>query len=397
MIKEIKKGVYYIGALHWDRKTFDELVYLPDGTTYNAYLVIGEKNIALIDTVDPSKAEELLEDLRKLNLERIDFIVSNHSEQDHSGTIPMVLEYFKTAKIVTNEKGKEFLKEHLDIKEDDKFIVIRDGEEIDLGGKTLKFIFTPWVHWPETMVTYLKEEGILFSCDFFGTHRADDNIIAEEKLIESIMGAKRYYAEIMQPFRLQIKNHIKKLRELDIKIIAPSHGPIYTNPENIINAYLEWVDDKVREKVIILFVSMHNSTRIAVDYMVNRFREKNIEVMPINLSVEEEGKIAMELIDSAGIIFAGPYVLSSLHPKLIYSAVLISALRPKLKYGGIVVSYGWGGMGVENLLNIIKPLNLELYEPIKIRGIPKEKDFSALDNLVNWFEQKIKSLTYKEV
>ncbi len=218
----IKPGIYFTGVIDWDRRLFDELISIPDGTSYNSYLVQGSEKTALIDTADPSKRQEFLENIQNMDI-KIDYIISSHAEQDHSGLIPDVLNIYQDAKVITSPKCKEFLKELLLIDEG-RFNTVNDGETISLGDKTLKFIYTPWVHWPETMVTYLKEEKILFSCDFFGSHIAtSDLFVTDESIV--YRAAKRYYAEIMMPFRPFIQKNIEKLEPLEIEIIASSHGP----------------------------------------------------------------------------------------------------------------------------------------------------------------------------
>ncbi|UTB33412.1 MAG: FprA family A-type flavoprotein [Methanobacterium sp. ERen5] len=207
MIKTIKENVYSVGVEDWNRRIFDELIQIPDGTSYNSYLVKGNDKIALIDTVDPAKTEELLKNLRILDV-NIDYVIANHAEQDHSGSIPEILKQYPDAVVVTNAKCKELLTEFLLISED-KYITVKDGDILDLGEKTLKFIITPWVHWPDTMVSYLKPDKILFSCDFFGSHVATSHTFANDRDIYK--PAKRYYAEIMMPFRTIIKNNLKKL------------------------------------------------------------------------------------------------------------------------------------------------------------------------------------------
>ena len=193
--REIKKDIFYVGAQDWDRELFDELIPLAEGTSYNSYFVKGKEKNLLIDTVDPAKTEVLVENLKSLGVDRIDYIVSQHAEQDHSGSIPKILELYPQAKVVTNVKCKEFLKSLLLIDES-KFITVDDGTELSLGDKTLKFILTPWVHWPETMSTYLKEDKILFTCDFFGSHVASSELFVGDKTARALEGAKRYYAEI---------------------------------------------------------------------------------------------------------------------------------------------------------------------------------------------------------
>ncbi len=387
-VRKLVDGVYEVGAIDWDRKIFDDLIPLPDGTSYNSYIIFGKEKTALIDTVEPEKKEILLDNLKALGVKKIDYIISSHAEQDHSGSIPDVLKLYPDAKVVTNAKCKSFLKEFLLLK-DDVFIEIADGEELSLGGKTLKFIFTPWVHWPETMSTYLMEDKVLFSCDFFGSHRAASHLFVENEH-RVIVDAKRYYAEIMMPFRTQIKKNIEKIKQYDIKYIAPSHGPVYPNPDIIIKAYEGWISDKVENKVLIPYVSMHGSTKKIVEFLTDKFIEKNVEVVPINLTVADVGQIAMELVDTAGVIFASPYVLAGAHPSIVSTAYLANALRPKVKVASIVVSYGWGGLGVKQIQGMLSNLKVDFVEPVMVKGYPKSSDFEKLDSFATEFSNKLK-------
>jgi flavorubredoxin len=379
--REIKNGLYWVGAIDWDRRLFDELIPLPNGTSYNAYLIEGSKKTALIDTVDPAKEEELISNLKDAGIERLDYIISNHAEQDHSGSIPAILELYPDAKVVTNEKCKSFLKDLLLIP-DDKFIVIKDGDTLSLGDRTLQFIFTPWVHWPETMVTYLVEDKILFSCDFFGSHLATSSLYAEEGEI-LLEGAKRYYAEIMMPFRAVVKKDIEKISELEIDMIAPSHGPIYRNPAFIIDAYREWTGDKVKNEVVIAYVSMHGSTEKMVSRLVDSLIERGITVKPFNLPKSDIGELAMALVDTATVVIATPMVLAGAHPAAVYAAFLTNALRPKVKFVSMIGSFGWGGMFVEQIKGLLGNIKAEIIEPVIIKGYPTEDDFEKIDRLAD--------------
>ena len=379
--RQIKSNIYSVGAIDWDRRLFDELIPLPDGTSYNSYLIKGTEKIALIDTVDPTKQHELIENLKELKIDKIDYIVTNHAEQDHSGALPKILSIYKNARVVTNKKCKDMLMNLLLIPEN-KFITVNDRETISLGDKTLEFIYAPWVHWPETMLTYLKEDKILFSCDLFGSHFATSEIFVtdETKVYES---AKRYYAEIMMPFRRIIKKNLEKIKDLDIEIIATSHGPIYDKPEFILDAYEDWISDEVKNEVIIPYVSMHGSTKKMVDFLVNALIEKGITVKPFNLTVTDIGELAISLVDAATIVIASPTVLVGPHPSVIYATYLANALRPKTKFVSIIGSYGWGGKMVKQLSDMISNLKVEIIEPVVIKGFPKEDDFKELDRLVD--------------
>ncbi len=386
----IKPGIEYIGAKHWDRRLFDELVDLPDGTTYNSYLITGTEKTAIIDTVDPEKGYILLENLNSLNIQKVDYIISNHAEQDHSGAIPNLLQKYPEAKLVTNTKCKTMLKDLLQI-QDHRFMVIEDKDTLSLGDKTLEFILTPWVHWPETMVTYLQEDNILFSCDFFGSHYTSSSIYIDDecKVYES---AKRYYAEIMMPFRRQIKKNLDVVKTLKIDIIAPSHGPIYDNPAFIVDAYTEWTSDTVKNEIILPYVSMHGSTKKMVEHLVDALTERGIKVKPFNLTTTDIGVLAIALVDAASIIVATPTVLSGAHPVAVQSVFLTNALKPKLKFASMIGSYGWGGKTVDQITGLLKNLKIEFIPEVNIKGYPSDKDLNSLDELADIFYEKHKQL-----
>jgi flavorubredoxin len=386
--REIKTGIYSVGAIDWDRRLFDELIPLPDGTSYNSYLIKGSEKTALIDTVDPTKEYELISNLGKLGIKVIDYVIANHAEQDHSGSIPKILELYPDAKVVTNPKCKDFLKDLLLLPED-KFITVNDRETISLGNKTLEFISAPWVHWPETMFTFLKEDKILFTCDFLGSHLAASELFVsdEAKVYES---AKRYYAEIMMPFRTSIKKHLEVIKGLEVEIIAPSHGLVYPKPEFILNAYKEWVSDEVKNEVIIPYISMHGSTKKMIDHLVDALIERGITVKPFNLTKTDIGELAMALVDAATIIIATPTVLVGPHPSVVYATYLVNALRPKLKFASVIGSYGWGGRMLELIKGMLTNLKIDVLEPVIIKGSPKEEDLKALDVLADKILKKHK-------
>ena len=386
--REIRPGIYWVGAIDWDRRLFDALIPLPDGTSYNSYLIKGTEKTALIDTVDPSMHDVLINHLSALELKSIDYVIAHHAEQDHSGSILHVLEKYPGAKVVTNPKCKDMLIDLLMVPED-RFITVNDKETISLGDKTLEFIYTPWVHWPETMSTYLKEEKILFSCDFFGSHLATTDLYVtnEGQVYEA---AKRYYAEIMMPYRTSIQKNLEKLEDYAIDIIAHSHGPMYDKPEFIIKAYHSWILDEPNNIVVLPYISMHNSTRKMVEYLVEALIHKGVTVKQFDLAVTDIGKLAIALVDAATIVIGTPTVLAGPHPNVVTAAFLANALRPKLKFVSIIGSYGWGGRTIEQLAGMIPNLKVEILEPVLSKGFPKEADFTALDNLANTIVEKHK-------
>jgi flavorubredoxin len=384
--REISPKVYSVGAIDWDRRLFDALIPLPDGTSYNSYFVKGGDKTALIDTVDPTMQNGLLNNLSQLGVDNIDYVIANHAEQDHSGAIPYVLEKYPQAKVIVTPKCKGMLVDLLLVREE-KLIAVSDKETISLGDRTLEFIHAPWVHWPETMLTYLREDKILFPCDLFGSHLATTDLYVtdEGQVYEA---AKRYYAEIMMPFRTNIQKHLDKLKDYEIDIIAPSHGPIYDKPEFILKAYRSWVLDEPKNVVVLPYISMHGSTRVMVEYLVEALAERGITVKQFDLTVTDIGKLAMALVDAATVVIGTPTVLAGPHPNIVYTVSLANALRPKLRFVSIIGSYGWGGKTVEQLAGMIPNLKVEMLAPVFSKGFPREEDFKALENLAATIAEK---------
>ena len=386
--REIRPGVYWVGAVDWDRRLFDAMIPLPDGTSYDAYLIKGSEKTALVDAVDPSMSAVLASHLDELRVDKIDYIIANHAEQDHSGTIPRIMERYPEAKVVATPKCKEFLIDLLLIA-GDRVVTVNDKETISLGDRTLEFIHAPWVHWPETMLTYLREEKIMFTCDLFGSHLATSDLYVgdEGQVYEA---AKRYYAEIMMPFHTNIQRHLERMKDYDIDIIAPSHGPLYSRPEFILTAYRSWVFDPPRNIVVLPYVSMHGTTRRMVEYLAGALVDKGVTVKQFDLTSVDSGRLAVALVDAATLVMATPQVLAGLHPAAAYAAFFTNMARPKLKFVSLIGSYGWGGKMEEQLKGALSGLKVERLEPVVCRGFPRESDFRALDNLAVVIAQKHK-------
>ena len=384
--REIMHGIHWVGAIDFDRRLFDELIPLPNGTSYNAYLVQGSEKTALIDTVDPTKEFELISNLVKMNVDRIDYVVINHAEQDHSGSLPMILEFFPDARVVTNEKCKDLLIAHLHLSPK-RFMVIRDKETLSLGDRTLEFFLTPWTHWPETQITYLREDKILFSCDLFGSHTATSNLYITDEA-EIYRSAKRYYAEIMMPFRNSIKGYVEMVRALPLTMIAPSHGAIYARPAFILDAYADWVSDAVKNEVVIAYVSMHGSTQKMVEHFTDALIARGITVKPFNLTRTDIGELAMSLVDTATVVVATPTVLFGPHPQVVYATYLANMLKPKVRFASVIGSYGWGGKAVDMIVKMLDHVKVEVIEPVMVKGLPDETTFLALNRMADEIQKK---------
>jgi flavorubredoxin len=388
--REIKPGIYWVGAIDWDRRLFDELIPLPDGTSYNSYLVQGSGKTALIDAVDPTMEHVLISRLDDLAIKKIDYLIANHAEQDHSGSIPAVLAKYPMAKVICTPKCKGLLMDLLHITED-RITTVDDKGTVSLGDRTLEFIHAAWVHWPETMLTYLREERTLFPCDLFGSHLATSDLYVtdEGRVFEA---AKRYYAEIMMPFRASIEKHLESLKGYNIELIAPSHGPLYNRPDFIIDAYRRWVLDPPENTVVLPYISMHGSTRRMVEHFVEALADRGVMVKQFDLAAVDIGKLAMALVDAATLVVGVPTTLVGPHPKVAYATFLANALRPKTRFASIIGSYGWGSKAKEQIISMIPNLKVELLEPVIVKGFPNEENFKALDALAGTIAEKHRNL-----
>ena len=382
-VRQISEHIFAVGIIDWDRRIFDELVPLPEGTSYNSYFIKGSEKTALIDTADPSREEEFIGNLIRLGINRLDYIVVNHAEQDHAGCLPMLLELFPGAKVCCTQKCQELLSLLLDVPAQ-RCQIVTSGDSVNLGDRTLAFISAPWVHWPETMMTYCPEEEMLFSCDLFGSHYATSDLFVQDMAREEIL-AKRYYGEIMMPFRSSIVKYMADLKDKKIAVIAPSHGPLIRPASLILDLYEQWTSDQVKNFVLIPYVSMHGSTSQMVNTLTELLLERGVGVKPFKVTNPDSGALAMELVDAATVIFATPTVLFGPHPDMVSVAYLANLIKPKTRYASIIGSYGWGGKTVETLKSMIPHIKAEFLSPVYIQGAPGEKtraDLQALADLI---------------
>lgn len=379
LTREIRPGVFWVGALDWDRRLFDALIPMPQGTSYNSYLIRGREKTALIDAVDETMAGTLLDNLQSLSVRSIDYIIAQHAEQDHSGGLKKLLEAYPDAKVLGSARCLDLLVE-FGLIQRDKALEAKEGEKISLGSKSLEFISAPWVHWPDTIFTYLPEERILFTCDFLGSHLAASSLFASDEVLLYAC-AKRYYAEIMMPFRSAVKRHLARIESLPLDIIAPSHGPVHNRPRFILDAYGGWASDEVKNEMVIAYVSMHGSTRIMADYFVDALISRGVQVKRFDLTDYDLGDLAESLVDAATLVIGTPTILGGAHPLAFYAATLANALRPKTRYASVIGSFGWGGKMLEQITESLPGLQVQFLDPVLAKGRPKEADFLALDRL----------------
>ena len=371
MNTQLSEHVNWVGYVDWSVRDFHG--YRTErGSTYNAYLVSGQKR-ALIDTVKAPYAADLLEHVRAiLPLEQLDYIVCNHAEPDHAGGLEQVVHACPNATVVCNKKCAEALRLHFDTSAW-KFQIVAEGEKLDLGGCTLQFFDTPMVHWPESMATYLVEEQILFSMDAFGQHYATSGRFDDEEPLDVVMAeAKTYYANIVMPYGRPVAAALAKLGALPLKIIAPSHGVIWrSHIATIVAAYQGWMVCKSARKVVIVYASMWNSTRVMAQAIAVGAMESDVDVHLIDLETVHDTEVVTEALDCACLAVGSPTLNQGIMPRMASALTYLRGLRPTGKTGMAFGSYGWAARGCDELVQYLQAMQIApLCEPITCRFRP---------------------------
>jgi len=385
---QIKAGVFYVGVRDWNRRLFDALIPLPQGTTYNSYLIKGNEKTALIDTVNPGFEQELEHKINNVaSTSEIDYIIMNHAEPDHAGAIPYLLKANNRTKLVTTKTGAQAAQVYFKVPEE-RIMTVKDNDSLELGGKTLKFIEAPMLHWPETMFTYLIQDKVLFTCDFFGMHTAYGFFDDEVDELNSL--AQRYFGEIMMPFRSLGLRAMEKIRSFEVEMIAPSHGPIHKNPKRILESYAKWTKGETKEKVIIVYVSMWKSTEKMVNQITEVLLQKGIQVSLHNLANADIGEVAKDLVDARAVVLGTPTVLGRMHPLAVYAAHLVKVLKPPMKLGAVLTTYGWGRGALAHAVELLGPTGLEVVGTIEVNGPPTDSDLDKVKLIGEELAKKIK-------
>ncbi len=388
--KKIKENILYAGMNDSDRLIFDELIPLDKGTSYNSYIVKGSEKTAVIDTMYPKFTKEYIKSFDDNGITKVDYIIANHGEQDHSGSIPALLEKFPQAVVVTNATCANNIKEMLLIP-DEKIKIIKHNDELSLGDKTLQFIIAPGVHWPDTMFTYIKEDNIICTCDFLGAHYIFDDVFAvPSKELEK--SAKKYFAEIMMPFSTVCRKYTQQIKDMNVDMILPSHGPVHKNPNYILDLYEDWAGEKGKNLVLLPYVSMYNSTEEMIDYLAEKLEQKGIPSIKYDMVTGNLGDLAIALVDGTTIIIGTSMVLANAHPAAFNTVYLASLLKPKAKIASFIGSYGWGGNLFGKMSELLAPLKLDIAEPVLVKGKAKQEDYLKLDKMADEIYEKHKAL-----
>ena len=384
---ELRKGVHWVGVKDRGRRMFDGLIPLPHGTSYNAYLVQGEKT-ALVDTVNPGFEGELLAKIGAItDPATLNYVIMNHAEPDHAGAIPIVLAASPQARLVLTAKGADMAARYYQVPRE-RMQVVTDADLLDLGGKTLRFVDAPFLHWPETMFTYLAEDKILFPCDFFGSHTAAG--VYDDEVADLPVRAQMYFGEIMMPFRKAGERALKKLTDLPIELIAPSHGPLWRHPERILDLYRKWTAGETLPKAVVAYVSMWGSTERLVRIVAETLLGEGIQVAVHDLAQVDVGDLAGDLVDGRALVLGAPTVLGGLHPAALNAANLIRALKPPLKYAAVLSSHGWAGGAVRQAQEILAPTGIELIGALGVHGRATEEEENAARSLAEELANRIK-------
>lgn len=385
--------VYWVGAIDWTVRTFHGHTYSTKrGTTYNAYLILDEK-VTLVDTVYGPFYEEMISRIEEIiDPKKIDYIIANHVETDHSGAIPIIKEIAKDAKIICSAKCKEGLSRHYYGNWD--YQIVKTGDTLKLGKKTLSFIEAPMIHWPDSMFTYLVEDQLLMPNDAFGQHYATskrfDDEVSQSALMEE---AAKYYANILFPLSSIISKKIQEVQKLNIpiKMIAPSHGVIWRkDPAKIVNAYVKWANNETKPKVIVIYETMWGATEKMARKIVEGITDSGIEVKLFDINQADRTEIVTEMLDAKGYIIGSSTHDNDMLPNMGGFLTFVKGLKPKNRIGAAFGSYGWAGGAVKTIEDILKETGIEIVQPsISVKYAADEKEIKGCYEFGKEFAKKI--------
>ncbi len=373
MTTEIKPNVHWVGAIDWNVRDFHGYS-TPVGTTYNAYLIKDEK-IALFDTVKKEFFSDLLHNLHRLtDPEKIDYLIVNHVELDHSGSLPEIIKLTKPEKIFCSPMGMKAIEAHFHPK-DWPLVEVKSGDTLSLGQKTVHFLETKMLHWPDSMFSYIPEDKLLISSDAFGEHWATSKRFDDEVDNHELMKhAAKYYANILMIFSPQVQKLLAKVGEmnLDIDMIAPDHGIIWRkDPKKIIAAYDQWSRNVNRDKAVIVYDTMWKSTEKMAKAIYSGLVEHGVETVMMNAHVCHRSDIITEILDARAVVFGSPTLNNNILPRMADILTYLKGLRPKNKIAAAFGSFGWSGESVKHLNGYIDAMGLELIDDgVKIKNVP---------------------------
>ena len=396
---KITEYLFWVGALDPNLKIFDIIMETKFGTSYNSYLLRGSEGIALFETVKEKFFDEHLEKIRSvINLEDINYVVVNHTEPDHAGSVEKILEYAPNATVVGSNLAIKYLTEIINKPFKNK--VVKDGETLSLGNKTLKFISAPQLHWPDTMYTYVIEDETLITCDSFGAHYCDERVlksaIEDSKEDDYIEAYNYYFRMIMGPFKPFVLKALDKIKDLDLKFICPGHGLVLDNNniEKYMNLYKEWCQSVKRKKqsIVIPYVSAYGYTEEIAQEIKKGIESSNfdVDILMYNLVTADMNEVLSEINQCSGLLLGSPTLLSDTLPQI---WTILTSLNPVIHKGlsaSCFGSYGWSGEALKNINERYKQLKLNVVsEPLGIIFKPSENNLKDAYNFGLDFAKKV--------
>ena len=379
---KLRENIYWVGGIDWKLRNFHGYL-TPRGSTYNAYLVIDEK-ITLIDTVKHYLVDEMLERIASvIDPSKIDIIISNHVEMDHSGGLPRMMQIVPKATIITSPQGEKGLKEHYDAASWN-FKVVKSGDSVSIGKRSFTYVHTPMIHWPDNMVSYCPEEKILFSNDSFGQHFASperfDDEVPHALIIEE---AQKYYGNIVLCYNSQVQKALATVGTLDIAMIAPSHGLIWRShiPE-IVKKYTEWSSGQTREFALLIYDTMWESTAKAALAIRRGFEKKGVKVKVHSLLTSHISDVMTDVVEAKYICVGSPTMNSNMLPTVGGFLTYLRSLNPRQRTGMAFGSYGWGGQSIDQIDAALRELGFDMMEPVKVKYVPNQTTLDEISERV---------------
>ena len=368
---KIRENIYWVGGIDWNLRNFHG--YLTQkGSTYNAYLIIDEK-VTLIDTVKHYHYNEMIERISSvIDPKKIDYVISNHAEMDHSGAMPELMKLIPGAEIIATPNGEKALNDHF--KEGWKCRTVKAGDTLSTGKYKFSFYPAPMVHWPDNMLTFMEDENILFSNDAFGQHLATSERFDDQYNLHTIIEeARKYYANIVLPYSVQVQKALSELSALKIDMIAPSHGIIWRkNCELIVNEYAKWSAGQTKKKALIIYDTMWNSTALMAESIGSVFQDKGYDIKMFNLQFNHMSDILTELLEAEYICVGSSTLNNNMLPSVAGFLTYMKGLAPKNRKGLAFGSFGWGGQGVKQVHEALQGCNYQMLDSISIKYKPDE-------------------------
>jgi flavorubredoxin len=387
---ELKKRIYWVGAIDWNVRDFHGYS-TPFGSTYNAYLILDEKNV-LVDTVKAPFYLEMLGRISEIiDPAKIDIVISNHVEMDHSGSLLQIIERIGSPLVVTSERGKKGLEKHYE--QSWRFKTVKSGDTLWIGHRTLAFVEAPMLHWPDSMFTYIKEDQLLLPNDAFGQHFASSQRFEDEVGDDVMRHAAKYYANILWPLAPLILKKVDEVVKMGIPIdmIAPSHGLIWRkDPHRIIQAYVEWSQGKTAKKVLVIYDTMWGSTEKMAKAILKGLIEEGADARLLHLRSNHRSDIIEEMLDARGILLGSPTLNNGMFPTMGDFLTYMRGLRPKGKIFGLCGSHGWGGGAMKEMRRHLEMEKFEIWEKeLPVQFVPNSEELSGAIQFGREFAKKV--------